>query len=56
MEFLAKPGVGGIIERTFDGEHHILLQERCKDDAPLESGMIEIPAARFANSKMSSIV
>lgn len=51
MELLAKPGVGGIIERTFDGEHHILLQERYKDDAPLESGMIEIPAGKIREFK-----
>lgn len=47
MEFLAKPGVGGIIEQTINGIHHILLQERYKDDSPLESGMIEIPAGKI---------
>jgi len=46
MEILAKPGVGGIVEHTLDGVHHILLQERYKDDAPLEAGMIEIPAGK----------
>lgn len=47
MELLAKPGVGGIIEHIFDGVHYILLQERYKNDAPLESGMIEIPAGKI---------
>ncbi|AFM39269.1 NTP pyrophosphohydrolase [Desulfosporosinus acidiphilus SJ4] len=47
MELLAKPGVGGIIEHTLNGVNYILLQKRYKDDAPLESGMIEIPAGKI---------
>ena len=47
MELLAKPGVGGIIEQTCNGVEYILLQDRFKDDAPLESGMIEIPAGKI---------
>ena len=47
MELLAKPGVGGIIEQTLNGVQYILIQERFKDDAPLESGMIEIPAGKI---------
>ena len=47
MELLAKPGVGGIIEHTLNGVHYILIQERYKDDAPVESGMIEIPAGKI---------
>lgn len=46
MEQFMKPGVGGIIERTIDGITYILVQERYKDDAPLEEGLIEIPAGK----------
>jgi ADP-ribose pyrophosphatase len=47
MEQLMKPGVGGIIEQIIDGVKHILIQERYKDDAPLEDGLIEIPAGKI---------
>lgn len=47
MELLAIPGVGGIIEKTINGVEHILIQERCKEDAPLERGLIEIPAGKI---------
>ena len=47
MELFAKPGVGGIIEENIDGTDYILIQERCKDDAKLESGLIEIPAGKI---------
>lgn len=47
MERFAKPGVGGIIERIIAGEKHILIQERYKEDAPLEEGLIEIPAGKI---------
>lgn len=47
MELFAIPGVGGIIEKMIDGVAHILIQERYKDDAPLESGLIEIPAGKI---------
>ncbi len=47
MEQFMKPGVGGIIERTIDGITYILIQERYKDDAPLEEGLIEIPAGKI---------
>lgn len=43
---MAKPGVGGIVEQTLNGVHHILLQTRYKDDAPLEAGLIEIPGGK----------
>lgn len=46
MEELSKPGVGGIIECKIDHDSYILIQERYKDDAPLENGMIEIPAGK----------
>lgn len=46
-EQLMKPGVGGIIENILGGVKHILVQERYKDDAPLEEGLIEIPAGKI---------
>lgn len=47
MEKFMKPGVGGIIEQIIDNAKYILLQERYKDDAPLEAGLIEIPAGKI---------
>lgn len=47
MEQFMKPGVGGIIERVIDGVKYILVQERYKDNAPLEEGLIEIPAGKI---------
>jgi 8-oxo-dGTP pyrophosphatase MutT (NUDIX family) len=46
-EQFMKPGVGGIIEQVIGDVKHILLQERYKDDAPLEEGLIEIPAGKI---------
>ena len=46
MELFAKPGAGGIIEKIINGETYILIQERFKDNAPLEAGLIEIPAGK----------
>ncbi len=47
MELFAKPGVGGIIERTTDGIPYILMQDRVKEDAPSEMGLLEIPADKI---------
>lgn len=47
MELFAKPGVGGIIEKNIGGIDCILIQDRCKDDAKLEYGLIEIPAGKI---------
>jgi len=47
MEVLAKPGVGGIIEKIENGINYILIQDRCKEDAPREWGLIEIPAGKI---------
>lgn len=47
MELFAIPGVGGIIERNIDGIDYILIQDRCKDDAKLECGLLEIPAGKI---------
>ena len=47
MELFSKPGAGGIIEETIDGVDYILIQERCKEDAGLENGLIEIPAGKI---------
>jgi 8-oxo-dGTP pyrophosphatase MutT (NUDIX family) len=46
MESFAIPGAGGIIEKNIDGIDYILVQERCKDGAQTESGLIEIPAGK----------
>ena len=47
MELFAKPGVGGIIEKNMDGIDYILIQDRCKDDAKSEFGLLEIPAGKI---------
>jgi ADP-ribose pyrophosphatase len=47
MELLTKPGVGGIIEKNIDGIDYILVQDRCKDDAKSEFGLLEIPAGKI---------
>jgi 8-oxo-dGTP pyrophosphatase MutT (NUDIX family) len=47
MERFAIPGAGAIIRRSMDGCEQILLQERCKKDAPLENGLLEIPAGKI---------
>lgn len=46
MESFAIPGAGGILEKSIDGADCILVQERCKDDAKAESGLLEIPAGK----------
>lgn len=47
MEAFSKPGAGGIIEKTVNGIDYILIQERFKDDAKAEEGLIEIPAGKI---------
>jgi ADP-ribose pyrophosphatase len=47
MELFAIPGVGGIIEKKVNGVDCILIQERYKDDATAEAGLIEIPAGKI---------
>ena len=47
MELFAKPAVGGIIEKNIDGIDYILIQDRCKDEAMLEYGLLEIPAGKI---------
>lgn len=47
IELFAKPGAGGIIEKSENVINYILLQERFKDNAPLEKGLIEIPAGKI---------
>lgn len=41
------PGVGGLIVKKIDNTEHILLQTRCKPDAPNEDGLLEIPAGKI---------
>jgi ADP-ribose pyrophosphatase len=47
MEQFAIPGVGGIIIKLIDNVECILLQERCKSEAPAEDGLLEIPAGKI---------
>jgi 8-oxo-dGTP pyrophosphatase MutT (NUDIX family) len=47
MESFTIPGVGGIIEKSFNGIDYILVQDRSKDNASMESGLIEIPAGKI---------
>ena len=46
MEKWAIPGVGGILECTVNHTRYILIQERCKKDAPKEYGLLEIPTGK----------
>jgi 8-oxo-dGTP pyrophosphatase MutT (NUDIX family) len=39
--------VGGILEKRIQGVDCILLQERTKENAPLEHGLLEIPAGKL---------
>lgn len=47
MELFAKLGVAGIIEKNVDGIDYILIQDRCKDEAILEYGLLQIPAGKI---------
>ncbi len=47
MEKFAISGAGGIIEKCIEGVDCILIQDRFKEDAPLEKGLIEIPAGKI---------
>ena len=47
IEQFAIPGVGGLIIKEIDNIEYILLQTRCKADAPNEDGLLEIPAGKI---------
>ncbi|WP_246582653.1 NUDIX hydrolase [Clostridium mobile] len=47
IERFSKPAAGGIIEKNVDGIDYILIQERSKEDAKLEEGLLEIPAGKI---------
>lgn len=47
MELFAKPAVGGIIEKNINGIDYILIQERFKENAEKEKGLLEIPAGKI---------
>ena len=47
MEKFAVPGAGGILEQTINQTKYILIQDRCKEDAPDEYGLMEIPAGKI---------
>ena len=46
MEQFAIPGVAALILRETEDDASILFQERWKEDAPAEKGMLEIPAGK----------
>ncbi len=46
-EIFAKPAAGAIIEKTENGCDYILLQERQKENAGTENGLLEIPAGKI---------
>lgn len=46
IEVFAKPAVGAIIEKEFDGEKYILIQQRNKENDGVETRMTEIPAGK----------
>lgn len=46
-EVFAKPCVGAIIERTIEGEKHILIQTRQKPDGDETNGKLELPAGKI---------
>ena len=46
-EKFAIPGVAGIIEKEVRGIKYVLIQERWKEDAKTEEGLIEIPAGKI---------
>lgn len=47
MELFSKPSACAIIEKTINGEKYIIIQERFKDDAPCENGLLEIPGGKI---------
>jgi len=47
MEQFSVPCVGGIIERTINGEAHILLQTRHKENGGNTNGMLELPGGKI---------
>lgn len=47
MEKFAIPGAGGIIEKVAEGVGYILIQDRYKENAPMEDGLIEISAGKI---------
>ncbi len=47
MEQFSIPGAGAIIVKMRHGIEHILLQDRDKEDAPNEAGLLEIPAGKI---------
>jgi 8-oxo-dGTP pyrophosphatase MutT (NUDIX family) len=46
IEKFTIPGAGGIIEKNENGVNYILIQERFKENAETENGLIEIPAGK----------
>jgi len=53
MESFTIPGAGGIIEKVINEKTYILIQERIKEESPLENGLIEIPALIWLLEKIS---
>lgn len=47
IEVFARPAVGAIIEKEYDGKKYILIQQRNKENDGIETGMTEIPAGKI---------
>ncbi|MDR3598101.1 NUDIX domain-containing protein [Clostridium sp.] len=47
MELFTKPAASAIIEKTIDEKKYILIQERFKEGAPNENGLLEIPGGKI---------
>lgn len=47
MELFTKPSACAIIEKKIEKEKYILIQERFKEDAPSENGLLEIPGGKI---------
>lgn len=47
IEVFAKPVVGAIIEKQYDGKKYLLIQQRNKENDGIETRMTEIPAGKI---------
>lgn len=47
MELFTKPAACAIIEKKIENEKYVLIQERYKEGAPSENGLLEIPGGKI---------
>lgn len=47
MELFTKPSASAIIIKNVNSKKYILIQERFKENAPLENGLLEIPGGKI---------